>query len=492
VRERKSAFTEARRSRVSALLGRPGPAGADAFLLFGLSLATKVPLAVWVWLRDPTRFVQPDSRAYSRLALDLVNTGHLGVGPAEAHTVAALRTPGYPLLLAGVYALFGASPLPAVLLQCLLASLTVVFAYQLGCRVFSRSVGLVAAIALCLDFASISLSLNLMSETTFALLLVVALLLLVRGVEADRPWWPLFGSGTALACATLVRPFACFSFVPAAAVLFLFLVRPHAGPCDGRLRRAASGTLAFLLMPVLLVGGYNCLAVRTLGLPPANATNQFNTYFVGAAGVDALKRSVPLAEAQFELGLDSRTGDYSEYVRRNPDADRRGLESLGPRWQRDGLVAMARHPWTSVFIVARSTFIFFLDPASFELCRLVGLANDDCGAGLLYLLQSSPACVPGTLWRRYRGLLLLSLPGLMLTVASLGGLAIWLVRSRRNWNRARVLCGLVMLYLVLFSSTPVARARFRVPAAPFLLAFAAAGWLPLLRHRGSSGAIEDL
>ncbi len=463
---------------------------ADGLLLFGLSLAAKVPLAIWVWLRDPTRFLQPDSHTYNQLALDLVNTGHLGVGPEQAHTVAALRTPGYPLLLAGVYALFGASPLAAILLQCLLASLTVVITYRLGCRVFSRSTGLVAAIALCFDFASISLSLNLMTETTFALLLGVALLLMVRGVEADRPSRLLFGSGAALACATLVRPCSCYSFPPAAAVLFLLLIGPRAGPWVTRFRRAVPGTLAFLLVPALLVGGYDCLAVRTSGLPPIGATGQFNTYFVGAAGVNALTRSVTLAEAQSEIGLDVRTGDFSEYVRRSPNSSRTGLKSLGSRWQHDGLVAMAHHPAASALIAARGVFAFFLDPASFDLCRLIGLIDDARGARLLDLLQLSPASVPGNLWRRYRGLLLLSFPGLLFTAASLSGLTIWLVRSRRRWNRARVLCGLVILYLVLVSSTPVARARFRVPAAPVLLVFAAAGWLPLLRRRGSSGVAE--
>jgi len=100
----------------------------------------------------------------------------------------AFRTPGYPLALAAVYPLFGDSALPMIVLQAVMATGTVALTWFLGRRLFDSRVGTWAAALLSLDVASICSSQLLMSETTFTLLVLTAVWLLVRSPSPLRGW----------------------------------------------------------------------------------------------------------------------------------------------------------------------------------------------------------------------------------------------------------------------------------------------------------------
>src|SRR6185503_13338871 len=114
--------------------------------------------------------------------------------------------PGYPLLLAGVYWLFGPSLLAAKLANAVLATVAVVLTYRIGCELGRPRVGLVAAAILALFPGDILFSPTILSETLFGTLFSASLWLFLRWTnrgDARAATW--FAFGLLLGGATLVR-----------------------------------------------------------------------------------------------------------------------------------------------------------------------------------------------------------------------------------------------------------------------------------------------
>lgn len=204
-------------------------------LILVLALAVRLAyVTLFVGLDSPPRY---DGIGYDALAVHLMETGMYGV---ERPT--AFRPPGYPLFLAGVYALFGHS-YPAVRLgQALLDSVTCVLVFFTGRELFNRRVGLLGALGLALYPLQVYMVGEFYSETVSFLLQGVALWLAARMVHR-REWAYPFLVGLFTAATALTRPTATL-WVPLMAgwaVLF-----PRAG--KERLRNLGLVTLGLLLL----------------------------------------------------------------------------------------------------------------------------------------------------------------------------------------------------------------------------------------------------
>jgi hypothetical protein len=89
---------------------KPGVRGAT-YWLFGLYLVSRLLMGLWA-LQDPeTRMFNGDSALYEQYALSMLETGEYlapGYGTADTDPMAdMIRPPGYPLLIAAVYSVFG-------------------------------------------------------------------------------------------------------------------------------------------------------------------------------------------------------------------------------------------------------------------------------------------------------------------------------------------------------------------------------------------------
>ena len=84
----------------------------------------------------PGQLLWPDAREFEAMARLLLEQGTYGT-----HT---LRPPGYPTLIAGVYALFGPRLLVLRVIEALLGVLAVALIGAAGARVFGRRAGLIA------------------------------------------------------------------------------------------------------------------------------------------------------------------------------------------------------------------------------------------------------------------------------------------------------------------------------------------------------------
>ncbi len=139
--------------------------------IFLLALAIRVVAAI------VHPYYLPDSADYSALAKAIV-AGHA----YEVHGQLARRMPGYPVFMAGFYALFGIQHLPILLAQAVISALTTVFAALLG-RCVSPATGLLSGALTALDPLGIGFSASLLTEPLFTCLFILSLYLLLQAMR---------------------------------------------------------------------------------------------------------------------------------------------------------------------------------------------------------------------------------------------------------------------------------------------------------------------
>jgi len=175
-------------------------------LIFLLALALRLVF----WIGERPLPGQGDAIEYDRIARNWLATG---VYRTESHGVPgaryAIRTPGYPALLAATYWASGRlgmgrfGLLRPLQLAMDLGSLGLLF--LLGRRLFGRRAALLAAACYALYPPYWNSQAVAMTETVSVLLMLAVAWLLVLGVEQGRGRW-FAGAGLAAGLATLVRP----------------------------------------------------------------------------------------------------------------------------------------------------------------------------------------------------------------------------------------------------------------------------------------------
>ncbi len=460
--------------------------------ILGFSLFTKLGLALLVWSRNRAAVWHPDSASYHSLAVNILNHGVFSRVSGPPFVYESFRTPGYPLLLSATYALFGDSALPALVLQAVIATGTVALTWLLGRKLFDSRVGAWAAILLSLDLASVCSCQTLTSETAFALLVLMAVWLLVRSLSPLRGWPGFALSGLALACAIYVRPVAYYLAPLGAAgvAVYLLLKDREAVPARARWRPALVRAGAFLLTPVLLVGGWQLKNLQRTGNARFSHLEGQNMYFYRAAGAISMRDHKPLFQVHREMGLETGRTDFSGWVAAHPEFAGRNDAARGEEWLREGMAIVIRNPGWYTLVFLRGTAALLFDPGTFCLATLAGLETDQQWQELSVRLQAAPVSFIAAVWSGHRFLFLSSLWGLAFLAVVYAGVVFWLVRTPRGgWAPGIVVVVAVLGYFILVSSGPEAASRFRVPMAPMLALLSAAGWQSLRRSRVSQSAL---
>jgi hypothetical protein len=165
---------------------------------FALVLLASAGIRLLWWSFALPPFVMPDSVGYFVPGFVLLESGQLQLD--------LRRTPGYPLFTAGVLAVFGRDSLhPLLAVQHAIGWSTAGLTYLLGRLLFGRPTALLAGLLIGVDGALLLSEQLIMTETLFALWLIVSCVLLVLGMKCQQPVL-LSLSGLALGVLTLVRP----------------------------------------------------------------------------------------------------------------------------------------------------------------------------------------------------------------------------------------------------------------------------------------------
>ncbi|MFH1024242.1 MAG: glycosyltransferase family 39 protein [Planctomycetota bacterium] len=188
-------------------------------LIFILAAGLLARLAFAALVPDPVAW--PDAREYDTLARNFI----AGKGFVIEDGRAAIRTPGYPALVAAVYAVTGNSPRAVAILQAILDVLTAWLLWCLARKILNERAAVLAAGFYAAYPYAIYFTGHLLSETLFTFLLVSGMLILAE-TERTRGF---LAAGLVLGAGALVRPAFLFSPPLAAATTWLAVTDRRAG-----------------------------------------------------------------------------------------------------------------------------------------------------------------------------------------------------------------------------------------------------------------------
>ncbi len=197
------------------------------FAILAVALAVRLLAGVWWQQRLPPgkEFFFPDSESYWELGRRIARGQPYEFGPER---YAIFRTPGYPILLAGLFLLDSEPPVMCGrALSAVLGTIAVAGVASLARRLFDRRTALVAAGLAALYPEAIALSTFVLSEAPFCPLMVWQIVAWTKAWHADASasratqWAALAGILGGLA--TLMRP-SWLLFAPFAGVIGVALL----------------------------------------------------------------------------------------------------------------------------------------------------------------------------------------------------------------------------------------------------------------------------
>ncbi len=160
--------------------------------------------------------VFPDD--YDLIADNLINGHGYRVYTNTSETM--LRSPGFVLILAGIFALFGKSLLMVQVVQYLMSAVTAAIVYLISQRLFRvKLVSLFAVFLFLFHPISMLSDTRAGTDTTLTLCLTATIWLLLKAIDSQR-WWVFVLSGLTLGYTMLVKATVALIFP----VVFLFLI----------------------------------------------------------------------------------------------------------------------------------------------------------------------------------------------------------------------------------------------------------------------------
>ncbi len=405
------------------------PGRMELLALAGIFLAALIPRLLY--LRDIHaaglgEFLRLDPLYYQEWALRIAAGDWLGREVFE-------MSPLYPYALGLLYRIFGVSLTLPKVLQAVLGALTCAGTALLGRRLFGRSTGLVAGLGLAFYGPAIYYD-GQINKTTLALALTVTLAGALSLSEGRRPGWIAAG-GFTLGLAALVHE----NLNVAAPVLVLWLLSPLAG---GALRERLGRTALF-------VAAY---AVTVLPVTARNVAvaGEF-VLITSAGGENFYTGNNEQASGRYRPPAFVRPDPFFEHEDFRREAARRLGRPLTRKeasrfWWHEGLRFIRANPGRALWLLWDKFGVFFN-----------GFERPDNFSYYNFRLFSPTLALP---WLSF---------GVVAPLALFG-----IVASADRWRElipVYAAMGAFILSALIF----FIQSRYRMPAVPFFLLFAAFG-----------------
>jgi 4-amino-4-deoxy-L-arabinose transferase-like glycosyltransferase len=383
---------------------------------------------VWHSRRLPF-FFSPiiDANGYDSRAAELLTTG-ISVRTFD-------QAPLYPVFLAANYLLFGQGYLAPRIVQCLMGAASCVMVQRLGARLAGRTAGVIAGFAAALYGPLVFYETDLLREVLVIFLALALLLCLLRSEEGGRLRWAA-AAGFLMGLSLITRENTLL-FLPVAAAWLFF--RPKSPSKNPWLAPALFVLLAMLPVVPVTLGNY----LNSGAFVPISSQGGMNFFIGNSADSERLTGLQPgiawdrMAKApRAELGEDASPNAYNAWFFRRAFRD----------------IAAAPGAWVRK-LVKKAWLVF--DAEEIEPNNDINLYR-----GESWLLRALIFRL-GPLWFPF---------GLVAPLFVLGAV------TRKPSAGAWLVFGFIAAYatsLVLFH----VRARYRLPIAPVMLPFAAAGAL---------------
>jgi len=418
----------------------------------------------------PDRLLTPDSKDYEELAVSLAAEGEF----ARDGKPEVFRTPGYPLVLALARAGGESWPLWVALLQIVAGVLAVYLTFLLGWLLWSRRVGLWAAGLQAVNPLSIAADVRVLSDSLYALLLLLAVVLIVHHVRSSRAWPAVAGAAT-LGVACYVRP---VGIVPVVIVLAVLAVRAlvRLGSRRGEAKTLGRVFLLSGVASLLIVAPWTLRNHLVGGYPSFSSAAQVNTFHYEAPAVLARTRGFSLAESR-----DYLDGELHSALR---DIDSPTPGQIAAAKGAVGGSVLRDHPgvWVGMHV---STSLAALLPGIPSVLEVLGVTTGQRGTLEVLQTEGLQAAV-----RHYFGdatwAFWVCLPAIALLACKYLFALVGSVRAIRSGAGGWIV--LLLTAALIFVAGPAATPRFRIPVAAFLSILAAAGWVALLERLGRRDA----
>jgi hypothetical protein len=394
--------------------------------------ARKIDLAIVAAMAAATNFLYfafanndyffPDSFTYLEPARNLIR----GLGFTNANgLIETLRTPGYPLLLAGL----GLRIVPVIVFQHLLNVAIAVAIYLFVMRrLGDRAVAIGAAILFAIDTPTLHYANKILTETLFTALLFVVFAFVVYARKL-----PLAGMLTGVL--VLIRPVAIAYFVVVALCLLLRCVR---------LRTIAIYAALALVLPI----GWGLRNLHHTGVFTISSIGGINMLTYRAAGALAIEDDGDFdADLTDEMqGLRESADDEIQTKLHIRDAQELPDAVRGKYYSEIGWRVLRQHPRAAALLTLRGLLVNIFDS------RWEGLE----------IVSSIPTDIVHRALDAFTAALFV--------VAVIGAAALW----KRDRDLAAMIIA-TAVYFLLISAGGEAESRFRVPVMPQYVILAAIG-----------------
>jgi len=427
--------------------------------------------AVHPWIPEIERDVvlRGDSQYYDKLANTFLESHRFAY--SNTGRPDALRTPLYPLFVAGVYSLFGHAPWIVLLFQVILDSLSCLLLAITLARLVAPRVALIAALFYAVDPFLILYSSEFLSEILFVFFLVCAFYILSTGISAGSEKWRALGyslGGLVLGLATLVRPVS--RYVPVFLVIFL-LSRYRSAP-----RAALRYAVLALALFVLALTPWLIRNAEVFGNPFISTFDSYNLLVLNVVPLEREKRGLDSGTVKQQLLSEADSMMAAEG--KNPE----GWNQLerAAYWRRLAIRYIEANPvgFARFYFLGVIQSFWNLGTSEFARVLRIQLTPFDIKAySNITKLARGFLKAKGT-----RGFVIAALAFPFLLISYIG-MAVGLVVSWKRYDRGvLLLCLLFALYFVLITGI-AGLARFRLPSIPFYLAFVGIGFDYLFERR---------
>ena len=330
--------------------------------------------------------------------------------------------PLYPYFLALVYKLFGANVYIAKLIQFILGSLSCVFLYIIGKKVFNRPVGIISALTLSLYNAAIFYE-GFLVSTSLSILLNCLLILLILSFAGKLNYKRSAMLGIAFGLCGLATP-SIFLFIPFMAALFWRNIRQ-------------------ILLMVFLC----CLVIAPVTIRNYVLEKDFIP-ITAHTGITFFSGNNPMSDGTFKLPLYLGTG-ITDVRRNSRDIAEKTLgKRLKPSqvsgfWVQQSMKFIREEPTAYLKLLFRKFLLFW---NHYEISDIIDIS----------------------FFKKFSGLL----RGPLVNYASISVFALLgLFMSLKRKNRNRLLLQLFILSNVISLEIYFINTRYRLPVVPFLILF---------------------
>ncbi len=139
---------------------------------------------------------------------------------AKKNSYTAFRTPLYPLFISKINDIFGTKPLPVILIQICLDTITTLFVFKIALAVFKKEkTALLAAFFYAISPLAVMFSSSIYAESFFTFFFTLTLLVFVWSLEKQKYRYFVL-AGFLLGLSTLIKPVS-FYFVTVLAIVIL-------------------------------------------------------------------------------------------------------------------------------------------------------------------------------------------------------------------------------------------------------------------------------